>query len=221
MSAPVLVSHVLCPYAQRVGIALAEQGIAHQRIDVDLADRPDWFVQLSPLGKVPLLRVGDATLFESAVILEYLEETGPAPLHPEAPLERARVRAWVEAASQALATIARIYNAPEAAGLAREQAALTALLARLARELGDGPWFGGVRFTLADAAWAPVFRYLDAFERIGIAAMPVTPAFAAWRARLAARRSVIGAVAPDYPERLWAFLAKRPGALGEMVRAVG
>src|SRR5258708_40372906 len=70
-----LVSHHLCPYVQRVAIALAERGIAAERVYIDLADKPAWFRALSPLGKVPLLKVDDAVLFESAVICEYLEDT--------------------------------------------------------------------------------------------------------------------------------------------------
>lgn len=215
---PVLVGHALCPYAQRVAIALAEQGIAHRRIDVDLGTPPEWFVALSPLGKVPLLRVGEAALFESAVILEYLEETGPAPLHPADPLDRARVRAWIEAASQALAIIGRLYSAPDEAAVTQAHRALAGLVVRLEGAFGPGPWFGGARFTLADAAWAPVFRYLDAFERIGLSVMPGAHTLAVWRADLARRPSVVCAVAPDYSERLWAFLAARPGPIGQRVR---
>src|SRR5712691_3578454 len=91
-----LISHDLCPYVQRAVIALAEKGVAFERIDIDLGNKPDWFLALSPLGKVPLLRVGAAVIFESAVIVEYLEETQPNPLHPSDPLERARHRATIE-----------------------------------------------------------------------------------------------------------------------------
>ncbi|HWT98543.1 MAG TPA: glutathione S-transferase N-terminal domain-containing protein, partial [Terriglobales bacterium] len=52
-----LISHHLCPYVQRVAIALAEKQIPAGRIYIDLADKPDWFTAISPLGKVPLLRV--------------------------------------------------------------------------------------------------------------------------------------------------------------------
>src|SRR6185369_12034073 len=77
-----LVSHHLCPYVQRAAIALAEKGVAFERVTVDLANKPDWFKALSPLGKTPVLKVGETAIFESAVILEYLEETQPNPLHP-------------------------------------------------------------------------------------------------------------------------------------------
>lgn len=88
-----LVSHPLCPYVQRIAVSLVEKGVPFERIDVDLARKPGWFLALSPLGRTPVLRVGDRAIFESAVILEYLEETQPHPLHPADPLARAEHRA--------------------------------------------------------------------------------------------------------------------------------
>lgn len=96
LSNPTLVSFDLCPYVQRAAIVLAEKGIPFTRRDVDLADKPDWFSRISPLGKVPLLIVGDDVLCESSVIVEFFEETTPKPLHPADPLLRARHRAWME-----------------------------------------------------------------------------------------------------------------------------
>lgn len=82
-----LISHHLCPYVQRAAIALREKDVPFERVDIDLAKKPDWFLKISPLGKVPLLRIprdgGEAILFESTVICEYLEETQAGPkLHP-------------------------------------------------------------------------------------------------------------------------------------------
>lgn len=78
-----LVSHHLCPYVQRAAISLMEKGLSFERVTIDLADKPAWFKAISPLGKVPLLRVnedGDETvIFESAVILEFWKK--PKPVH--------------------------------------------------------------------------------------------------------------------------------------------
>ena len=51
MSKPTLVSHHLCPYVQRAVIALREKQVPFERIDIDLANKPEWFNALSPLGK--------------------------------------------------------------------------------------------------------------------------------------------------------------------------
>jgi glutathione S-transferase len=219
-----LVSHDLCPYVQRAAIALAEKGVGFTRIDVDLAHRPAWFSALSPLGKVPLLRVGDAVVFESAVILEYLEDTRAPALHPADPLARAQERAWIEFGSAVLNGVWAFYTAPDDAALAARAAALRESFARLeaalARAAEPGPWFAGARFGLVDAAFGPVFRYWDAFDRIAdFGVLAALPRVAAWRAALAARPSVRDAVDAGFAARLWAFLRARGSALSRRMPA--
>lgn len=83
-----LVTHVLCPYVQRSIITLEEKRIAYTRIDIDLSNKPAWFKQKSPMGRVPILLVDESrTLFESAVICEYLDEVTAGSLHPTDSLE--------------------------------------------------------------------------------------------------------------------------------------
>jgi glutathione S-transferase len=195
---------------QRAAIALEEKGVAFERINVDLASKPDWFLAISPLGKVPLLKVGDAVIFESAVILEYLEETQPNPLHPADPLTRADHRAWIEFGSTILMDIWNFYTALDDAALQAKVRTLTDKFVRLEQRLGGGPYFEGARFSLVDAVFAPVFRYFDAFDRVGDFGMLAgKPRVEAWRQALAQRPSVVRAVAADFPERLWAFLEAR------------
>lgn len=215
-----LISHVLCPYVQRAVITLAEKAVPFRRIDIDLADKPDWFRAISPLGRVPVLRVGgDAVLFESAVIAEYLEEVTERKMHPADPLERARHRAWIEMASATLDAIAGLYSAPDEASFETRRSILADRLKRLDDGLGDGPYFSGEAFRLVDAAWAPVFRYLDAFDRIGGLDLNGTDRLGAYRAALAARPSVKAAVAADYPDRLDAFLLARNSHLSRIMKS--
>jgi len=216
----ILVSHALCPYVQRLAIALAEKDVAHERRVVDLADKPQWFLEISPLGRTPVLKVGDAALFESAAILEFLEETQPAPLHPADPVERAGHRAWIGFGSECLDDIAGFYWAAETGALETKAAALRARFERIEGHLVAGPWFGGARFSLVDAVFAPVFRYFDTFDRIGeFGVFDGLTRVPAWRATLAARPSVQAAVAADYDDRLVAFLRRRGSALSRLMAA--
>lgn len=213
-----LVSHPLCPYVQRAAITLTEKAVPFRRVDVDLSDKPDWFRAVSPLGRVPVLQVGNVALFESAVIVEYLEEVTGHPMHPADPLERARQRAWIEAASATLEVIADFYSAVDPARFDAKRRALADRLARLDAELGGGPYFSGEVFRLVDAAWAPVFRYLDAFD--AIAEFGLTDGLdrvAGYRIALAARPSVRAAVADDYPHRLQAFLRGRGSLMSRLM----
>lgn len=213
-----LISHPLCPYVQRAVIALTEKQVPFRRIDIDLADKPDWFRAVSPLGRVPVLQVGDEAVFESAVIVEYLEETTGHPMHPADPLARAQHRSWIEMGSATLDAIAGFYAAPDADSFEARRGALAGRLQRLEAGLGNGPYFSGETFRLVDAAWAPVFRYLDAFESIGdFALLDDAPGIAAYRTALAARPSVRAAVAPDYPDRLRGFLRRRGSHLSRLM----
>ncbi|MBZ9765802.1 glutathione S-transferase family protein [Mesorhizobium sp. CA6] len=221
-----LVSHHLCPYVQRAAISLAEKGVPFERLDVDLANKPDWFKAVSPLGKVPLLRVrhGDAqeVIFESAVILEFLEDTEANPLHPADPLLRARHRAWIEFGSAILNAIGRFYSAANEAAFLHESGGLSEMFARVEAELAarqSGPWFAGERFSLVDAVYGPVFRYFDTFDSIGdFGILDGKPLVQAWRAALSKRRSVKEAVGLDYPQRLHAFLRAKGSYLSEIIR---
>jgi glutathione S-transferase len=212
-----LISHPLCPYVQRAAIALAEKGLRFTRRDIDLAAKPDWFLALSPLGKTPVLLANDTAIFESAVILEYLEETTPRPLHPVDPLSRARHRGWIEYASATLADIAALYSA-DAASFPDRLERLTTRLARLEDQI-KGPFFDG-DFSLVDAAFAPVFRYFSVFVALGLPqVVPDLPRLTAWQHALTLRPSVAGAVAVDYPQRLAAFVRARTSYLGELARS--
>ena len=215
-----LVSFDLCPYVQRAAIVLAEKGVAFDRIDIDLDNKPDWFLAISPLGKVPLLEVGDDVLFESAAIVEYLDETQAPRLHPADPVTRARHRAWMEFGSAILSDIWTLETTADRAAFDRAVATLKEKFARVEAELGDGPWFAGQTFSIVDAVFAPVFRYFDVFD--GIADLGIfdgLPKVRAWREALVTRPSVRGAVVSDYDDRLRRFLTAKNGVLVGMPAA--
>jgi len=209
-----LISHALCPYVQRGAIVLMEKGIAFERRDVDLKNKPEWFVAISPLGKTPVLKVGNDAIFESAAICEFLDETHAPRLHPSQALERARHRAWMEFGSALLNAIGAFYNASDAAVLAARASEIRSRLAQLESVLGPGPYFAGREFSVVDAVFGPVFRYFDVFETIGnFGFFDGLNKVAAWRDALSRRDSVARAVRPDYPELLKQFLCDRRSEL--------
>lgn len=213
-----LISHDLCPYVQRAVISLSEKGVDFERTYIDLANKPDWFLAISPLGKTPVLLADDVPIFESAVILEYLEETQPNPLHPGGPLERARHRAWMEFGSATLNDIAGFYSAVEQKAFVAKTAALRSKFERLENELGTGPYFAGDRFCLVDVVFGPVFRYFDTFDRIGdFGILKGLSKVDVWRHALADRPSVTKAVAPDYPNLLERFIERRRSRLSKIL----
>ena len=216
-----LASHALCPYVQRAVIVALEKAIAFERVIIDLANKPAWFVERSPTGKVPLLMIGDVTLFESAAIAEFLDEVSGGGMLPEEPVERARHRAWIEYASGTLAEIGALYSADDRDAFEARREALAARFRRIAGEV-KGPWFGGDEFGLVDAAFAPVFRYLDTFEsEAGLFLLPEQPEFVEWRERLSNRASVSAAVVSNYPELLRTFLLARGTHISRLMDGAG
>jgi glutathione S-transferase len=210
-----LISHKLCPYVQRAVIALTEKGVPFERIDIDLANKPEWFLKISPLGKVPVLVVtGDdgeeVALFESNVICEYIEETqGGATLHPQGPLQRAQHRAWMEFGSTILSELWGLETTDDPAVFETKRKAVAAKFAQVEKTLGAAPFFAGETFSLVDAVFAPIFRYFDVFDQLtDLSVFTDTPKVRAWRKALAQRPSVQTAVGPDYPQLLHAFLAR-------------
>jgi glutathione S-transferase len=213
-----LVSHKLCPYVQRAAIALAEKGVPFDRKDIDLANKPDWFLKISPLGKVPVLLDGNEPIFESAVILEYLEETQPKPLHPENPLRRAQHRAWIEFGSSILSDLWIVETSADRATVEAKLKSLREKFVKLEDEI-KGPWFEGEVFSLVDAVFAPAFRYFDLIDALldhGI--FKNLPKVEAWRAKLMQRASVKNAVSPEYPRLLEDFVRAQKGYLASFLR---
>jgi glutathione S-transferase len=215
-----LISHKLCPYVQRAAVALAEKSLPFTRVDIDLAAKPDWFLAISPLGKTPVLKVGDTAIFESAVILEYLEDTRSPPLHPADPLDRADHRAWIEVSSSILNDIAGFYAAATPDAFAAKTKALKEKFGHLEGRLPEGPYFAGSRFSLVDVAFAPVFRYFEVFDTIAdFAILEGKPKTIKWRQALRERPSVQVAVASsDYATRLRAFLLARKSWLSQLMQ---
>jgi len=213
-----LISHHLCPYVQRAVIVLSEKNIPYERTNIDLGAKPDWFLKVSPMGRVPILQTGDAVLFESQVIAEYLDETTPASLHPVDPLKKAYHRSWIEFASETLNSIAGFYSAPNALTFEKKRLELHEKFKRIEREI-NGPFFDGERFHMIDGVWGTVFRYLDSFDKIAnFALLEDLEAIKIWRQAIKKRPSVIGAAPNDYGDRLEKFLINKKSHISTLVK---
>ena len=199
-----LYEHPLSSYAMKVKIALAEKGIEFQAIvppgmmDGTTAGE---FVQASPRAEIPALIDGDTQVFDSTIIMEYLEDKWPnPPLLPKLSAERARVRmiedmmdSLYEPNNWGLVEVLRFkrVTGPLADKLvAYSRASVMQLQAWLEKQLGDKSWFNGDNFGWADVACAPYV----ARSAVSGHPPPAGSNLAAWLERISARPSVAKAV---------------------------
>jgi len=217
MSQTELISTRTCPFVQRSRIALAEKGVDFVFTEVNLKNKPDWFLRMSPRGKVPLLTVGDTVLFESQAICEYLDESmGGERLTPQDALERARDRAWFPFSGEDL--FGSLFRAMVASDAETQQRAVEALrghLTRLAQELPGNFLSGdGTRFGLADVAVAPTFTRVQLLEsRFGLSWLPPIANLKDYGQRLLGLSAVAQSVPKGFEAALLAFLVKKGRAV--------
>jgi len=200
---------------QRAVIALRAKNVDFDVAYIDLRAKPDWFLALSPHGKVPVLETDGVALFESNAIAEYLDETVAPRLHPEDPLERARHRAWTDFVPDFAGGLGKITYAESEEELAEGIKSAPARLGRLefalqADKRPGGPYFGGERLCLVDAAYAPFlqrFAICEGILRTGV--LSAFPRVQAWSDALLANPLVTGAVAPNFLEEFGKNLERR------------
>ncbi|MBV9748711.1 MAG: glutathione S-transferase family protein [Acetobacteraceae bacterium] len=194
-----LYEHPLSSYAQKVKIALREKGVA---FEVELPEsfgtgRTDGpFAAANPRTEVPVLIDGPARIFESAIIMEYIEERWPdPPLLPREPEARAFARMTEEVCDTQYEAVNwgfgevlwfRRATGPLADTLRAQAARQTKVLQEwLTGRLGEAIWFGGAAFGWADAAAAPM---VNRSVHYGLGPPPGSP-LATWHERLRERPS--------------------------------
>jgi len=155
-----LISFKLCPFVQRAVIVLKHKNIDFDITYIDLNDQPDWFKAISPLGQVPVLKVGDEVLFESAVIQEYVDEVTPPSMQPADPLVKAKNRAWINFGSDIIFAMHGLVMAKDEEAANEKMAVITQKLSQLEAQHSGGDYFNGSEFNMIDAAFAPMLMRL-------------------------------------------------------------
>ena len=165
-----LIATLTSPYARKVRIALAEKKIEYALVE-DSPWLPDNAVAaVNPLGKIPVLVLDDGTrLFDSRVIVEYLDSTSPVSrLIPEPARQRIAVKRWealadgvCEAASAIFLERKRPSRQQSKEWIARQRAKIDRGVVELAEELGERAWCNGEGYSLADIATGCALGYLD------------------------------------------------------------
>ena len=207
-----LISFKLCPFVQRSVILLNYKKVKYKLKYIDIKHKPDWFLALSPLGKVPVLKVDDTILFESTVISEYLDETITPQLHPSDALRKAQHRAWIEFSSSLFTFQYKLLLADNSDALEDNRQALQVSLTTLSEQCDEkGPFFASDKISLVDISIAPFFMRMDIIEsKTGLKIYP-NQRIKNWAAALANMPSVQQSVVDDF-EALFIASSEKQGS---------
>ncbi len=152
-----------CPYCHRVRIVLAEKNVTYEMVDVDPANPPEDLLDLNPYQTVPTLVERDLVLYNSRIIMEYLDERFPhPPLMPVDPVSRARTRLMMYRIDRDwYALLSKMKGKGKEAEAARKE--LLDDLLSIIPVFEAKPYFMSDEFTLVDCSIAPLFWRLPSY----------------------------------------------------------
>jgi len=197
-----IVSFKICPFVQRVTAMLEAKNVPYEIEYISLSDKPQWFIDISPTGQVPMLITEDGTaLFESDAIVEYLDEVTPPLAADRTAEDRAIDRAWsYQATKHYLVQCSTMQSATKEI-LAERGAKLAKSFEKAEAQLGSGPYFHGEKLGNVDIAWLPLLHRADIVEKhSGYDFLGDFPKVKAWQAALAQTGIADRSVPDDFEE---------------------
>lgn len=215
-----LISFKLCPFVQRAVIVLKKKNIDFDITYIDLNDQPDWFKEISPLGQVPVLKVGDEVLFESSVIQEYVDEVTPPSLQPDDLLIKAKNRAWISFGGDIIMAMHGMVMAKEETASNEKRQVIEKKLSQLEAQHSGSSYFNGESFQMIDAAYAPLMMRLDFIKTLtGEDLLAGLPNMTKWSANLLDLSCVQDSVVPELPMMYKGMLKHMDGYLASLLKS--
>jgi glutathione S-transferase len=216
---PELISFKLCPFVQNAVLTLLYKGVSYNIEYIDLENPPAWFNELSPLGKVPVLKVNNQILFESSVIVEYLDEVYAKPLHPTDPLIKAQNRSWMEFGNECLMNGFNLIIQPEKSGFNEQLEFLSKKMGQLEKQLGGKAFFNGDQISLVDLSFTPFFQRQKIISEIypGLIDKNLYPKVSDWSQNLLTQDIVSASTVPEIEQLYSGMIKKSNGYLSTLM----
>jgi len=214
-----LISFKLCPFVQRAVIVLEQKNVDYDITYIDLNNPPEWFKELSPLGQVPVLKVGDGVLFESSVIQEYVDEVTPPSLQPVDPLIKAKNRAWINFGGDIIMAMHAMMTTKDEAVSKEKRQVVEQKLQQLEAQHSGDLFFNGSEFQMIDAAYAPMLMRLSFIKDItGIDILADMPKLAKWSEKLLNMDCVKSSVVPELPMMYKGMVKHMDGYMATLIQ---
>lgn len=211
-----IISFKICPFVQRVTAMLEAKGLDYQVEFISLKDKPQWFLDISPNGQVPvLLTEGGETLFESEAIAEYIEDAY-GPLQPGlSPEQKAMNRSWGYLASKAYLVQCGAQRSPDCGALSERSARLGSAFDKIEKQLTGSPFFSGAAPGWVDIAWLVLLHRAAIIEKhTGHDFLGRRPKLKAWQQSLLQTGLAETSVAADFEEAFTGFYLSSDTYLG-------
>ena len=174
-------------YSHRVRIVLAEKGINVEYHFIEADNKPEDLIDLNPYNSVPTLVDRDLVLFDSQVIMEYLDERFPhPPLMPVDPVSRARSRQMLYRIKRDWYSFIDQMNTTDETQLTNAKNGLRDALTTVAPIFEQKQYFMSDEFSIIDSAIAPILWRLPVF---GIEMPPQAEVIHTYAERLFSRES--------------------------------
>jgi glutathione S-transferase len=199
-------------------ITLLVKNIPFDITYIDINDPPAWFMDISPFGKVPVLRTDDSILFESSVINEYLDEITPPSMHPKDPLQKAKNRAWIEYGSSLNFAQHDLYWSKDQEEFHKYFQQIRRHLERLEQQITETPYFNGAALSLVDVAYAPLlmrFKLVEGLYASGI--IQGLPNLQHWSDELTALEPVQKSVVANFNDLYIGAIEKADGYMSQFL----
>ncbi|WP_286262893.1 glutathione S-transferase family protein [Thalassotalea atypica] len=217
-----IVSFTICPFVQRVTALLAAKQVPFEVEYISLKDKPQWFLDISPTGQVPLLITeNDTVLFESDAIVEYIDEVS-SQLEPERSAEQKAIdRAWsYQAAKHYLVQCSAMTSADQDT-LAIRTEKLAKAFAKAEQQLTRGPYWKGETLSNVDIAWLPLLHRAAIIEQhTCYDFLAKFPRVKAWQTALMKTDLITASVSVDFEEKFTQFYLSDKTYLGNGNKSV-
>ena len=215
-----VVSFKICPFVQRVTALLEAKGVPYEVEYIELSEKPDWFLAISPHGQVPVLIAEDGrAIFESDAISEYVDEVAGHPLSSPDPVKKAQDRAWSALAGKLYLPQCGAMRSRSAEALEDARASLAESMMKIEARLGDGPYADGEKPGMVDIAWISILHRFDIIDRhSGYDFLRGFPKLKRWQAALLDTGIAQKAVSADFEARFADFYLAPETYVGQLKR---